>query len=221
MKIGDEAWGELIISAASELGVALNRSHTSQFALYGRELLRWNRKTNLTAITKPDDVALKHFVDSLALVPFMPNKAGVLDIGCGAGFPGIPIKVVRPDLRLMLIDGVRKKISFVKTMIHTLNLEGIQALNARAEELSQETDQSQRYQVVICRALADAAKAISWGLPFLAPGGMIMLLKGVLAEKESKPLRALVDEKKLALEVDAYQLPHTNFNRVLIKVSRL
>jgi 16S rRNA (guanine527-N7)-methyltransferase len=220
MKIGDEAWSELIISGARELGVAVNRDQTTQFVQYGRELLRWNRKTNLTAITKPREVALKHFVDSLAPVPVIPLNAAVLDIGCGAGLPGIPLRILRPDLDMTLIDGVRKKISFVKTMIHTLNLERIKALNARAEQLSQKADQSQRYQVVVCRALADAAKAVSWGLPFLAPGGMIMLLKGVLAEKESKPLKALVDKKKLALEVKEYQLPHTTFKRVLIKVSR-
>lgn len=221
MRIGDIAWCKLILSAADEMGVALTRDHLRAFAELGRELIKWNRKVNLTAITKPVEVATKHFVDSLAPLADIPECARVLDMGCGAGFPGLPVKIVRPDLELTLIDSVRKKISFVKTMIRTLNLGGITAFDVRAEDFCRKSDQAQAYQVVTCRALANSAQTVAWGLPFLAPGGMILLLKTPLEQKEAGPLYNLAREQNLKVDQKPYLLPKTDHKRVLIKIERL
>jgi len=132
------AWVHVLDEGARTMGVRLKRSQIAQFAIHAKELVAWNRFANLTAITDPVEIAVKQFLDTLSLLSFLAPRSRLLDIGSGGGFPGIPLKVMRPDLDIMLIDASRKKVSFQKYIIRTLALRNIEARHIRAEELKEE-----------------------------------------------------------------------------------
>ncbi len=167
MHLGSADWKKLIVDGALRMGIDLSGEHTAAFARHAAELMQWNRKTNLTAITDPKAVALKHFVDCLAPVPKIPQCIRVLDIGSGGGFPGIPLAIVRPDLQVILIDASRKKISFLKHLIRTLPLAHTQALHIRSESLAADPDHAGAYGVIICRAFAALDDFITAAKPVL------------------------------------------------------
>ncbi len=115
---------DLLIEGTKAFGIHLDERAIESFEIYLKELLKWNQKINLTAIRSEKGIVLKHFLDSLSICPYLPKQASILDIGSGAGFPGIPLKMVRPSLKITLIDSVRKKIDFQKHLIRSLGLKG-------------------------------------------------------------------------------------------------
>lgn len=178
MEIGSPDWLDIIVEGAARMGLTVTESQARQFAIHGQCLMEWNRRINLTAITRPEDVAVKHFLDAIAPLVHLPAQGRLLDIGTGGGFPGLPLKVMRPELSVTLIDGVRKKINFVKHVIRQLGLENIQALQVRAEALGCDRSFMGGFQVVVCRALADLDKLIDLAAPFLTPRGCIVAYQG-------------------------------------------
>jgi 16S rRNA (guanine527-N7)-methyltransferase len=178
MEIGSPDWLDVIVEGAARMGLTVTESQARQFAIHGQCMLEWNRRINLTAITRPEDVAVKHFLDAIAPLVHLPAQGRLLDIGTGGGFPGLPLKVMRPELSVTLIDGVRKKINFVKHVIRQLGLENIQALQVRAEALGCDRSFMGGFQVVVCRALADLDKLIDLAAPFLTPQGCIVAYQG-------------------------------------------
>lgn len=147
---------------------------------YAELLSEWNRKFNLTAITEEEEVEVKHFADSLSLlnVSEIPEGAKLLDIGSGAGFPGIPVKLARPDLDIVLLDSLNKRITFLNTVIEELKLQGISAIHGRAEELARKTEFRERFDVVTSRAVARLNLLCEYALPFVRQGGMFVAMKG-------------------------------------------
>ncbi|MCF8067495.1 MAG: 16S rRNA (guanine(527)-N(7))-methyltransferase RsmG [Desulfobacterales bacterium] len=185
MEFGSDQWHKLLKDGAGELGVELNRSVSDRFAVHAEELLRWNRKTNLTRITDPDEVAIKHFLDAITPFSFIPKEAFVLDIGTGGGFPGIPLKILLPSISVLLIDAAQKRVSFLKYIIRMLKLDNIDALHIRAESLNKEGRMPDGgFDVVICRALTALDKYVRLAIPLIAKRGRIIALKGSGAEKE-------------------------------------
>ena len=178
MKIGSPDWLGIVTEGAAQMGLTVTADQARRFAMHGRCLLEWNRTTNLTAITKPEDVAVKHFLDAIAPLGHLPARGRLLDIGTGGGFPGLPLKVMLPQLVVTLIDGVRKKVNFVRHVIRQLELECIQALHARAEELGRDKAYMGGYQIVVCRALADLDRLFYLAAPFLTPEGYIIAYQG-------------------------------------------
>lgn len=219
-------WMDTIQQGAAELKVPVTEGMLHGFAEHARLLAVWNRKVNLTAITDPREVAVKHFVDSLAPVPWLPHGATVLDIGSGAGFPGIPVKVVRPDLRVVLVDAVRKKVSFLQQVIRSLELTGISARHARAEALAGEPEMAGAFDVVICRALSELADFVALASPLMAPGGLAAALKGRVSRDEldrgrdaaARMPRSFEPESRhsFRLRVHRYRLPVLGAERNLV-----
>ncbi|HPL62997.1 MAG TPA: 16S rRNA (guanine(527)-N(7))-methyltransferase RsmG [Syntrophales bacterium] len=167
----------ILKQAAAELGCALGQEEIALFEAYRRELLFWNGKMNLVSLKAPEDLPVKHIADSLSALPFIPEAAvGLLDLGAGAGFPGIPLKIVRPRLHLLLLESSRRKVSFLKTVIRALDLENAEAINARAEELS--SDFRERFDVVISRAALKLPEYIRIAAPLVRPGGILIAMKG-------------------------------------------
>ena len=140
MVIGTEEWKEVIRTGAGQLGVTLSRSAVDQFALHARELLLWNNKINLTAITEPLAVAVKHYIDAVAPAGLIPPQARLLDIGSGGGFPGIPLKIMKPSLSLTVIDAARKKVSFLNQAGRLLHLKDYRVFHMRIERLRNAED---------------------------------------------------------------------------------
>ena len=222
MQIGSTEWEDIIINGAKIFDIQIGSKEARQFSTHAGELIKWNSKTNLTAITDPLEVAVKHFLDSLAPASIIPAGSSMLDIGSGGGFPGIPLKIILPSLSVSLVDSSRKKISFLKHVIRTLGLEGINACQARVENLS---ENKERFDVVICRAFSSLDKFIESALPVLAENGIMIALKGKTGYKETEPGSLLGnDNRREGLLYDTktiqYTLPYIISERSLIIMRR-
>ncbi|RPH51582.1 MAG: 16S rRNA (guanine(527)-N(7))-methyltransferase RsmG [Desulfobacteraceae bacterium] len=227
MKIGSEEWKNIIIQGAKVFDVNVGLKEVEQFSIHAVELLKWNLKINLTAITDPFEVAVKHFLDSIASAGIIPAGSSMLDIGSGGGFPGIPLKIIIPNLSLTLLDSSRKKITFLKHVIRTIGIENIEALQVRAEELAQGT---KMFDVIICRAFSSLEQYVGSALPLLAPDGLIISLKGKIDPVELQSIRVSDDRKQgngkisgllIDIKIKKYFLPYIDSERTLIIIKKL
>ena len=178
MKIGSHEWIDLLMTGAQELQVEMDHDQAIQFGRYAQILQRWNKKINLTSITDPREIAVKHFLDSVAPSASIPQQGTLLDIGTGGGFPGVPLKILRPQQSMVLIDGVRKKINFVKQVLRELHLDRIEAIQARAEDLIRHPCKTKQFDIIVSRALADVDVLVKLAAPLLKPEGRLVLYKG-------------------------------------------
>jgi 16S rRNA (guanine527-N7)-methyltransferase len=172
----------LLVSGTKELGIDLSGEQLARLDLYAEELKKWNRKINLTAITDDEGIAVKHFVDSLSLMKVVQGSGRLLDIGSGAGFPCIPVKIVLPDLEMVSVDAVVKKISFQKQAVRLLNLVQFTATHVRAETL--EETYPEYFDWVVSRAFSDIPSFVAMALPLLKSDGRIVAMKGRNAAEE-------------------------------------
>jgi 16S rRNA (guanine527-N7)-methyltransferase len=196
MQTGDPEWNRLIVNGSEILGVHVSEFQVAKFGVHIRELLLWNRKTNVTAITEPMEAAIKHVVDSLSISRWIPPEASMLDVGSGGGFPGIPLKILMPSLSVTLIDASRKKNSFQRHVIRTLGLVDIDARQIRIEEISKEPNCLHTFSVIVCRAFTDLARFIEAALPLLAPSGRLLAMKGRIDDKELDAAADMVSRQK-------------------------
>jgi 16S rRNA (guanine527-N7)-methyltransferase len=188
---------KLLIEGGKSFGICLAETEIGAFDLYLEELLKWNRKINLTAIRTEKGIVQKHFLDSLCVYPFIPHISTLLDIGSGAGFPGIPLKIVQPALEVTLIDAIRKKVDFQRHIIRKLGLKGIEAIHSRVQEKAVLQSQEGRFAIVISRAFSDLQTLLVLSVPLLKKGGIVVAMKGrvnreeirLLSEKEGTPYR--------------------------------
>jgi len=175
----------LLGQAARELGIPLSNIKLEQFDIYQQEILQWNAKTNLISEKSAKDIASRHFLDSLTALQFIDNpRARIIDIGSGAGFPGIPLKIACPDLQLYLLESNRKKVSFLKHIIRLLNFTETVILHERAENLLKNNKWKDFFDIVISRAAFKLPEFVALGAFFLAPQGTLIALKGNDVEDE-------------------------------------
>lgn len=179
-------WGEVVAVerltlGAKALGTSLTPVQIATLGRYRAELLTWNRRVNLTAITHPEDVEVKHFLDSLSIIQAVPGglRPGmrVLDVGSGGGFPGVPLKIACPDIRLTLLDSVQKKTAFLQHLVRTLGLTDVQVVTDRAEEYAHDPAFREWFDLVVARAVTELAALAELTLPFCVVGGMAVLGK--------------------------------------------
>ena len=221
MKIGSKEWQRFIIDNARELGIDIDEGVSAAFSNYAFELINWNRKINLTAITDPREIAIKHFLDSLAPARCIPDRGRLLDIGSGGGFPGIPLKILKPSISVFLIDGVRKKINFLKHVIRTLRLENIEARQIRTETLLGFPEYMASFDIIISRALSDLSTFVKSALPLLARHGTVIAMKGEVDTEELNAVRADIPKDHYSLKIEKYGLPSINGLRSLVIIKRL
>lgn len=166
--------------------IFLSEKQLSQFQTYTQQLLLWNEKMNLTAITDPEEIVVKHFLDSLLLSSFLPEKTGFrfADVGTGAGFPGIPLLLLRPDLRLVLIDSLQKRLTFLKSLCGMLSLSP-EYLHARAEDCGRNPKYREAFDFVTARAVAPLNVLTEYCLPLLKVGGIFVAMKGPGGQEEA------------------------------------
>ncbi len=199
---------KLLIEGADRLGVSLSALQSDSFARYLSELLKWNAKVNLTAIDDPREVVIKHFLDSLslcALLPAGPFRAA--DIGSGAGFPGLALKIARPDMELTLIEPARKKATFLRHIIRLLGLTGVSVVDARVENLGPE--HIGRYDAVFSRAFKEPGELLPLARPLIAHNGIVVLSLG----PETAPAAIPGWEVSHAEEIT---LPYSGYKRRLM-----
>lgn len=168
-----------------QLGLELNEQQLGQFLRYRQELLDWNKRINLTAITDPEEVLIKHFLDSLSLLMVYDRPdARLLDIGAGAGFPGLPLKIVRPQWQVLLLEATGKKVIFLQHIIETLQLKNLVAVHGRAEALAHKAGYRASFDIVTARAVASLPALLEYAAPFCRIAGQIILpKKGELVEE--------------------------------------
>ncbi len=166
-------------------GVTLDKEALMRLDLYAERLIETNRQFNLTAVTDPDEVTVKHFADSLVLLgkTQFPAGASLLDVGTGAGFPGLALKLARPDLSVTVLDGTRKKLGFIRAVLEETGLAG-ETLHLRAEEAGKLPKYREKFDFVTARAVADMAVLVEYCLPFVRAGGLFLAMKSAAAEEE-------------------------------------
>lgn len=177
-----EIFREALAAATDAIGVPLTESQMAQCAHFATLVVETNQTLNLTRITEPEAMAIKHFADSLTLlkaVPELKQGARVCDVGTGAGFPGVPLKIARPDLQLTLVDSLRKRLNFLGGALQTLGIEDVTLIHTRAEELK-----DARFDLVTARAVAPLPKLIGWCAPLVKPGGLFVAMKGADLEED-------------------------------------
>ena len=180
---------DLFARVAEPYGVAVTPELTEKLGIYARLLVEWNEKMNLTAITDPVGVAVKHFADSLTAAPLLPEgEFSLIDVGTGAGFPGVPLALYRPDCKLTLLDSLQKRLTFLETVCRQVDLP-VTLIHARAEEGGQNPDLREKYDVACARAVAALPTLSEYCLPFVKVGGRFIALKGPDADRELEDAR--------------------------------
>jgi len=231
MQVGSKKWQNLIYEGAKNLDIEIDKRKTEKFAIHAIELMKWNQKTNLTAITDPFEIAVKHFLDSIVPVKIIPSNASLLDIGTGGGFPGIPLKIILPSLSVTMIDASRKKVSFLKHIIRTLELKNIDALHIRAEEFANKPGVKKKFDVIISRALSSMTSFAMTALPFLNKEGAIIAMRGNVSGDDFQLLRSSVNKRQAILldgdteafeiSVKRYSLPYLKSDRSMVSLKKV
>ncbi len=201
----------LLQQGARLLDIELDDEQCSLFDLYQNELLKWNAATNLISEKTAGEIVTRHFLDSLSAAKFITNpNARVMDLGCGAGFPGIPLKIAMPSIQLYLLETNRKKVSFLKHIIRTLNLDQTQTLHDRTENIVQAETWKEKFDIVISRAAFKLTNLLTLGQYFLALDGLLITLKG--QDVSSELDTALADRNASNI----YQLYQYDINMTLL-----
>lgn len=214
---------DYIISAVKGYKIALSDEQLSQLNTYYELLVSANEKMNLTAITDPKEVAVKHFADSLSVFNYIdiPNGARVIDVGTGAGFPGLVLKIARPDIELTLLDSLNKRLNFLEDILNTLNLEA-ELVHARAEEGGQNFDYRECYDFAVSRAVARLNILCEYCLPYVRLSGSFVAFKGGETDEEireaSKAIQVLGGKKKNEYK---FELPNDCGSRTLIQIEKV
>ena len=202
---------------------SLDSNQLQQFEEYYEMLVEKNKVMNLTAITEYEEVVDKHFIDSILLgsVKELSGKKRVIDVGTGAGFPGIPLKIVYPELEITLLDSLNKRVKFLNEVIEELGLTGIQAVHSRAEDLAQDAAYRQQYDICVSRAVANLATLSEYCIPFVKQGGYFISYKSTQIEEELKQAKKAVQVLGGILEqVETVQIPGTTIERQFVMIRK-
>lgn len=199
---------DLLLSGAAEYGVSLSDEAVERFDIYARLLVERNKVMNLTAITESDEIVKKHFVDSLSLISVVdiPENAKVIDVGTGAGFPGIPLMIARPDLRMTLLDSTRKRLGFIEEVSRETSLEP-ELLHSRAEDAGKNENYRERYDLATARAVSNLRDLSEYCLPFVKKGGVFAPMKSAKADEEITQAKKAIHvlggriEKKVSFDI--------------------
>lgn len=203
---------------AGAMGLTLPPGAIAQYEVFLREVIKWRRRLNLTGAASIPDLIALHVVDSLLplAVVNIPRSAALADVGSGAGFPGVPIKIARPDLRTTLVEASRRRVAFLEHLVRVLGVDGLTVIGARAEILGRLAEYRERFDVVISRAVARAAVSVELCLPLAAPGGLVLLLKGPSARAELTAAAPLIERLGGTLQPPEIRaLPTTNRQRLV------
>lgn len=219
----DPEWAERLTVGAAELGIRLTPREVELFQRYGRELAVWNRRINLSAISDAEGVLRKHFLDSLAILPYLPEQAeNLADVGSGAGFPGVPLKIARAELEVVLLESVGKKTEFLRHVVRALELSGVTVRQERAEAAGRDPALREAFAVVTGRAVAPLPVLAELALPLVRVGGVFLAPKGPAVQDELKAAtRALAVLGGEVESVKEFELPYEAGRRSLVLVRKV
>ena len=217
-----QEWLDRMIGDARQFGLDLTAAQAAQLGRYSDMLVEWNENVNLTAITDEEGIAVKHFVDSLSALPLLPMGASVVDVGTGAGFPGLPFAIARPDLKVTLLDSLDKRIKFLLAVTDALKLRNVRMQHGRAEEFGVKPEWRDSFDVSGARAVAGLPVLLEYCLPYVRKGGIFLAMKGPGADGEAASSeRALKILGGRIVEIRSFLLPGTDMERNLVVVEKI
>jgi len=213
----------MLCKGAEEFNLQLTKEMQKKFDLYEKMLLEWNEKINLTAICEHEDIITKHFLDSLSLLLTDKLKSGakMIDVGTGAGFPGVAVKIARDDISLCLLDSLNKRITYLKELCMALGIEA-ECVHMRAEDAGRDENLREKFDIATARAVANMATLSEYCLPFVKIGGYFLALKGPMAHEElenaKKAIKALGGELRDVIEV---KIPNTDLRHSIVIIEKV
>jgi 16S rRNA (guanine527-N7)-methyltransferase len=211
-----------LINGAKNFEIDLSPDQIDQFDLYADHLIEWNARFNLTSIVDPGEIVIKHFLDSLSAARLIPRAAKLIDVGAGAGFPGIPIMIARPELSLTLLEATKKKCDFLEAMIDELKLQNVNVVNARAEDAAHDVAYREQYDVAIARAVAEMPTLSEYLLPFVKIGGLAIAMKSNDTQQETDRAEAAIKTLGGQLQqIVPVIIPGLNEERYLVVIEKI
>lgn len=204
-----------------QLDIELSELQLEQFYKYMEILIKWNKVMNLTGITEPKEVITKHFIDSLTVLNKINKNDKIIDVGTGAGFPGIPIKIAFPETKIVLLDSLNKRINFLNEVINVLKLNNIKTIHGRAEDYGKDKEHREMYDVAIARAVAPLNILVEYLIPFVKMGGKCLCMKGANSEEEILLGKNAIE--KLGgnmVYTEEFFIPNTEMKRKIIEIKK-
>lgn len=207
---------------AKKIGIVLEEEQIEQFYQYEKLLLIWNEKINLTAITKPEEIILKHFIDSITIAKYIGANKTLVDVGTGAGFPGIPLKIIRKDIQITLLDSLNKRVQFLNEIIKQLELKEVETIHGRVEEFGKNKKYREKFDYATSRAVANLTTLSEYLLPLVKIEGKCICMKGSTVKEE-------IDQSQKAIailggkieEIEAFQLPESDIDRHIVLLRKI
>ena len=216
------SFSENLIKESENINLEISLEDANKFYKYMKLLLEWNEKINLTAITEEKEVIIKHFIDSLTIYKYLNEAKSIIDVGTGAGFPGIPIKILNKEIDITLMDSLNKRINFLNEVVKNLNLERISCIHSRAEELGRDKKFREKYDVAVSRAVANMSTLVEYLLPFVKVGGMCICMKGSSIDEELKESEKAI--KMIGGKVEKVEkiiLPNSDYERNIVIIRKI
>lgn len=204
-----------------KISINFNVEQLQKFYRYMELLIEWNEKINLTAIIEPEEIIIKHFIDSLTILKYIKGNEKIVDVGTGAGFPGIPLKIMLEENEVVLVDSLNKRLLFLQEVIKELNLKNIETIHSRAEDFGQNKKYRESFDIATSRAVANLSTLSEYLLPVVKIGGKCLCMKAGDAEDEIKQAQNAIKVLGGKIEkIDKFVLPETNIGRTIIIVNK-
>lgn len=215
-------FNEGVLEKASTMGVRFSVEQMDKFYKYMNLLIEWNEKINLTAIIEPNEIILKHFIDSITILKDIKDGSIVVDVGTGAGFPGIPLSIMNPTLKITLVDSLNKRLIFLQEVINELDLKNVELVHARAEEFGRNKKYREKFDVATSRAVANLATLSEYLLPLVKINGKAISMKAGNASQE-------IEDAKKAIKtlggninnIEEFNLPQSDIGRTIIIIDKI
>lgn len=212
---------EEMLEKSKILGVRFSVEQIEQFYKYMNLLIEWNEKMNLTAITEPKEIILKHFIDSITILKYIDDNSKLVDVGTGAGFPGVPLSIMNPTLKITLVDSLNKRLIFLQEVVKELNLKNIEIVHARAEEFGQNKNCREKFDIATSRAVANLATLSEYLVPLVKIDGKIISMKASNAKEEINDAKKAIEVLGGKIEkIEEFDLPESDIGRTIIIIDK-
>jgi 16S rRNA (guanine527-N7)-methyltransferase len=215
---------DIMNKACNNEGLEFNEKKYGSFMRYKDLIKEWNQKINITAIKEDEEIVKKHFIDSIKVFKFkeLKHAKNVIDIGTGGGFPGIPMKIMKPEMNIVLLDSLNKRIKFLNEVIKDLKLEKIKAIHGRAEDFAQETQYREKFDIAVSRAVANLTVLSEFCIPYVKVGGYFVAMKGPAAEEEIKCSKNAIRMLGGRIEhIEKVQIEDSDLNHNLVIIKKI